>query len=398
MSTSIGVLMSLILPIAAVSPLWLAPLTVIFGGPILLFLFYKRTFIDYRQNNLKFGVSILALLWLWAITSLLWTINVQGALLEIVRTGCLFAFLPIVIWGSQVPQNLREGIINAFLIGFLVGLGLIVIQIFLGATFINLWQHSFLAMPRGVFALNRTAAVLAIFVWPALIILWERSKHRLCLAIALIAIALLWVLSNETALLSYAIGLLVAAIAVVVPKMIKPLLGVILAGGVLVAPFLPQTILMPDKWLSISCIQANPSFLHRLYIWQFASQKIEERPLLGWGFNSARALPEGHEIIHINPPCTENITSGEKLPLHTHNAVLQIWLELGAVGAIILAAFLAWASYRIQQIDRMGSAIGYGHFITTLMIASMSFGAWQSWWLCTILLSVLLMTFARARP
>ena len=59
---------------------------------------------------------------------------------------------------------------------------------------------------------------------------------------------------------------------------------------------------------------------HRLWIWSFAGDRIAERPLTGWGLDASRSIPGGKDPIR----------PGETwLPLHPHNASLQLWLELG---------------------------------------------------------------------
>ena len=62
---------------------------------------------------------------------------------------------------------------------------------------------------------------------------------------------------------------------------------------------------------------------HRLLIWSFTGDRIAERPLTGWGLDASRAIPGGRDPIR----------PGEAwMPLHPHNAALQLWLELGAPG------------------------------------------------------------------
>src|SRR6202043_2906705 len=73
---------------------------------------------------------------------------------------------------------------------------------------------------------------------------------------------------------------------------------------------------------------------HRLLIWSFVGSRIAERPLVGWGLDSSRAIPGGKDPIR----------PGEDwLPLHPHNAALQLLLELGAPGAVLFALLVAHA-------------------------------------------------------
>lgn len=110
---------------------------------------------------------------------------------------------------------------------------------------------------------------------------------------------------------------------------------------------------------------APPSWDHRLNIWAFAANQIVEHALRGWGIDASR-------------------TFGDAIPLHTHNAALQLWLELGSIGAALAAAFFAWILYRILgwiEADRRDGAMATGSLVAYVVIGGLSFGVWQEWWL-----------------
>lgn len=110
---------------------------------------------------------------------------------------------------------------------------------------------------------------------------------------------------------------------------------------------------------------APPSWDARLNIWAFAANQIVEHPLRGWGVDASRIF-------------------GDAIPLHTHDAALQIWLELGAMGAALAAAFFAWVLYRIVAwtgADRRDGAMAAASLTAYVLIGALSFGVWQEWWL-----------------
>ena len=110
---------------------------------------------------------------------------------------------------------------------------------------------------------------------------------------------------------------------------------------------------------------APPSWDARLNIWAFAANQIVEHALRGWGIDASR-------------------TFGNAIPLHTHNAALQLWLELGALGAALAAAFFAWVLYRIVAWtgeNRRDGAMAAATLTAYVMIGGLSFGVWQEWWL-----------------
>ena len=107
------------------------------------------------------------------------------------------------------------------------------------------------------------------------------------------------------------------------------------------------------------------SWSERLDIWSFAAAKIVEKPWAGWGLDASR-------------------TFGSAISLHTHDAAMQVWLELGAVGAVLAAAFWVGVWSLIETLarrDRTVAAAAAGTAVAYLTIGGLSFGVWQEWWL-----------------
>jgi O-antigen ligase len=123
---------------------------------------------------------------------------------------------------------------------------------------------------------------------------------------------------------------------------------------------------------------------HRLVIWRFTAERIAERPFLGWGFDGSRSVPGGDEDLGVGETA---------LPLHPHNAALQWWLELGLPGAAIGAAFLlALVRAIVRDLpDRPSAAAALGLLVSGTVVANVSYGIWQGWWLAALALSAALM-------
>lgn len=138
---------------------------------------------------------------------------------------------------------------------------------------------------------------------------------------------------------------------------------------IVVTPFIfaPMVVLWGVRsglfaWLHVI---APPSWDHRLNIWAFSANQIVQHALRGWGIDASR-------------------TFGPAIPLHTHNSALQLWLELGSLGAALAAAFFAWILYRVVAWtgeDRRDGAMAAGALVSYLVIGGLSFGVWQEWWL-----------------
>jgi O-antigen ligase len=77
----------------------------------------------------------------------------------------------------------------------------------------------------------------------------------------------------------------------------------------------------------------------RLNIWTFAADHVQSHPFRGWGLDASR-------------------TFGPAIPLHTHNAQLQLWLELGAIGAALAGVFFCWLAYGVVRLSQRSRVRG----------------------------------------
>jgi O-antigen ligase len=211
-------------------------------------------------------------------------------------------------------------------------------------------------------------------------------------AVPLIAVA---VLASATGFNAGALGLTAGAAAALLTRFCRPCarwsLAAILVAGVLAAPWLPRTVLQPDRMSELSAVPTQD--MPRLYIWAFAAERIAERPLLGWGMNASREVPGGKGEIVDN---IRSRTYGEVMPLHPHNAALQAWLEMGLVGALLAAALGVRIVLMTTQpaLEPRRAAAATGLVVTALVQFALSYGAWQSWWLASIFLAVAFLVIA----
>jgi O-antigen ligase len=109
-----------------------------------------------------------------------------------------------------------------------------------------------------------------------------------------------------------------------------------------------------------------PSWAARVDIWTFTSERLAEKPLLGWGLDASRTF-KGH------------------IPLHPHDGPLQLWFELGALGAVLGAlvwAFIFWRFAEAARSRRLYAAAGCGTAWSAVVIGAFSFSLWQEWWIC----------------
>lgn len=206
--------------------------------------------------------------------------------------------------------------------------------------------------------------VLALLLWPTALVLMNEGRVRLALLLGL-AVASAAVLFGASApVLALAVSLVAFLIARAAPERGPKALAFAAWSFVLLFPAVVRTL---DLGGVLDAVKPHlgASWAARLDIWSFAAERIFERPFTGWGLDASR-------------------TFGEAIPLHPHDFALQIWLELGLVGALI-AATLWWAVFRLTRKGGAGDGASVGALAGAasayFVISALSFGVWQEWWL-----------------
>jgi O-antigen ligase len=92
--------------------------------------------------------------------------------------------------------------------------------------------------------------------------------------------------------------------------------------------------------------------------------------------DASRAIPQEDRRLAPNM---------EIMPLHPHNALLQVRLELGLPGAALVAAILSILFAKVIGGigDRTARAFAAGAAGAYLAVAAVSYGMWQNWWMAT---------------
>ena len=122
------------------------------------------------------------------------------------------------------------------------------------------------------------------------------------------------------------------------------------------------------------------SWSMRMDYWSYAVDWISDKPLRGWGLDASRMFGPG-------------------IRLHPHDAALQIWLELGVIGAAAATVFWVAIFHRLERPKAdFGAVAGAAAAISYLTFAAVSFGVWQEWWLALGALAVVASAAAQRLP
>jgi O-antigen ligase len=339
-------------------------------------------------------VVMLAALAVWAVGSLGWSPARPQAFADyadVEGNTALKLVLQLALYGAFAAAAARlssraAGRALQWLGWGLLGLALVILlEGFSGAQGYQFLKRTFEEPIRPDLAernVGQGTVVLALLAWTVLPGLHARARWLpfLLVAATVLAAGRLGQLSPAAAL---AAGGLAALLVLRAGALGARVAGVLVAASVMLTPWL-VALGEQSGWFE-SIKQSIPrSWEARLVIWPQAAALVTERPWLGWGLDASRHF-------------------GLAIPLHPHNAPLQVWLELGAVGAALFALFWFWVFNAIAgaaRYDRAGAATCAAAAGAYFTIGALSFGVWQEWWLALGALTgaaCLVMLTARAR-
>lgn len=133
----------------------------------------------------------------------------------------------------------------------------------------------------------------------------------------------------------------------------------------------------------------------RIVIWNYTSERVLEKPIFGVGTYSTRAINDARPPEELNN--TAGLIVAPATRAHPHNVYLQIWYELGAIGALAFAILGISLLQRISSLSQVPRAFALSHFAIGVIVIGSSYGMWQVWFQCIIALSVLaLLTAAQS--
>ncbi len=325
----------------------------------------------YDFPALRGPAAIVIALVLWGALSAAWSIDPEHSLAMAARLAGLFAAaLALAAAANRVAHPRR---LTLFLFaGTAIGIAIAGYDL---ASAGGLSRHISIrpfAAPR----LNQISAWLALLVLPASALLICRGQRLLALAAAAAMVATVCVLDGTTAKIALGLSLPVAALLYLRRRTVCRITAALAMLLILTAPLtLPRLARLPAVFATVDAFKDSAG--HRLLIWSFAGNRIAERPLSGWGLDAARTIPGGK--IEIRPGQTW-------LPLHPHDAALQLWLELGAPGAVLAALLvgLLWLRLGAAPWPRLYAAAAGGSLFAATAVASSGWGIWQEWWLGTL--------------
>jgi|GEM_PF-1989124 len=199
----------------------------------------------------------------------------------------------------------------------------------------------------------------------------KKSKIIIYGLITISACALFFVSHSQTAQLTFLAGLFFMFIFPTQNKIaLKALIAVIMAF-IILFPLSVNSMknMMPDETFEAGLFK-KAHIIPRLDVWNHSVEKTMESPIYGHGIEALRFL-KSNEYMKKHRA---------SFVLHSHNSVLQIWIEFGVFGIVLGLIFMGYFLKKIYGIDdpikkRFCLTIFMSCFICSLT----GYGLWQSW-------------------
>jgi hypothetical protein len=171
-----------------------------------------------------------------------------------------------------------------------------------------------------------------------------------------------------------------------------------ISGVLIAAPLLIFTVLIfyiGSGAITESQIKAVTS--DRFELWKIAFVEIQQKPLLGWGFDGfGVAYPHGRQQLYYPKMRVVNqndfgfeLSNGKIEPILTtkaHNLLLDKLLDVGAIGSVAYFALLGFTLWTIWGTGLEVAAIAYLVYVLTWYETAQTIHLF--WWACSVGFSV----------
>ena len=352
------------------------------------------------NRTLILGVAALLLL---ATLSGFWAIEPIAALLLALRLALLSA-AGIILCGivATLTSDQRRVISRAALLGLALAICLFYVDVLSGglikANVLGKHCPEYRAVFYGEYCVDygRTVSLLVLMAWALLVQPAVRARLFLGVGTVIVMAGILLLTPGFAPKVAWLIGLVALFLAWRFRASFSKLVFALVATAFLLGPTITDALDRPAYYSPLVAPTSTVTYvntvmlLHRPLIWGFTATRILERPILGWGLDAARRTPGGQVLItpedfgYTGPEVGKNVTDWLHeldpvfLPLHPHNAILQIWLELGLIGALLACGLVI---YLVRAAVRRRHPAGLALLASSFVIANLSYGVWQNWWL-----------------
>jgi len=351
----------------------------------------------------------------WALIACAWSADPIGGLSKVlILAGVLIMILVAIPMTGRANPSVTRAVWHGMIIGLLLGAVYLSVEaitargvtkfLFTHFPFLQSGYEKHIRIRHGAIVnvsdanINRATAVFTLFLWPALLAGYSTLKGRLkafCLAgLAIAALVLMVYSRHQTSQLAILASTAILGMAWIGPTITRRFVAV---GWVAVtALVVPLSLAAYTNQLQLSDSLFNTAKA-RIIIWGYTSEQVLQHPVIGVGTNATGALDKQRATEKDRP---SGYASAKETRAHPHNFYLQVWYELGAIGALLFAALGVAAATGIRLLPAALQPVALAQFTLTAAMIGSSYGLWQTWLQATIAFSLIamLMALRLARP
>lgn len=336
-----------------------------------------RNFPSFTKKQVCLTVAFFA----WVSLASLWSVNPAEALkLDLRLIGVTIAGLLLLNAVEGQSQETKQHIAKALLVGVVLASILLLIEATLNAPITKTIKGKDLDAAMNLSRFNRGASFLGISLWIVAAIYAKKLPLLWRLIFPVLPLGLLYFAPSESSLLAVVLATSWYFFFYFCPKLGFRVLPALMIVSVLIMPFATRFV---EPLYDAQSSQSIPfSAKHRFFIWDYVSSQILDNPFRGWGFDSARDYPNNgvENYVHVDVNGNERALGGRIISLHPHNFALQVWLELGLIGAILVSVII-WSVFgylkSLQLVERVEIQ---AMLVATFIVALLGYGIWQNRW------------------
>lgn len=326
----------------------------------------------------------------YAALSILWAPQADKALSTLIKALLLFG-LTLLIYTDigHRDEATRRRLKKALFLGALPAIAVFLVEfIFHMPLRVSFYELINAKNPfNHLAALDRGVTLLSIFLWPVLFCKGGAQPLKLSFpwvwGIIFLSLLIGFLSSADAAFLAIIVGALIFMSYQLGWVFLARLIAGLTIFGVLLGPLTlsqaltPQQISDLPQQLEKTELDVNwwPVWA-RLQIWEFTMAKVAEQPVFGRGLNASRFIDDNRD---------KRPGYRKFIPLHSHNITLQLLLELGIIGVAFMLTLFAFATrYMMTRLAPESEKIALPMLSAIAIIAGLSYGMWQSWWLAAL--------------
>lgn len=304
----------------------------------------------------------------WAVTSVLWSHDPRTSLFALAEAG--LPFIGGLLLLLTLPRYLPRWFVRLAALSLAAACLIIIAELSIGLS-----SRQMLGLRAQTYIFNRPVMMTLMLFFPIAVQMERLGWRGSALALAALLVVTIERATSGAAMLGLVLALPAFIIAAWSRQMGLALASVALAGSLLLAPMKGDILdaVMPP-WLIERLESVHAA--DRIEIWQDFAAIVHQRPVTGAGFGTSPKMAEAPFVADIPSDRGRLLAAG-----HPHDGFLQIWVELGLVGAI-LAALNAYCILRAvaRRDDRMLAAC-VASIVASATVVSVFHGAWQGWWI-----------------